>query len=59
MDALKVLKIMPKYNNCPKCGNGKVGNGEGKLIVEDDTFTRECNCGFKTTLDENGKEIKS
>lgn len=58
MNARKVLEIMPKYNNCPLCGNDKIGNGQGKLIVEDDFLIRECKCGFKIKLDENGKEIE-
>lgn len=59
MNSVKALKLMSKYSNCPNCGNGVIGNGEGKLIVEDDTFTRECKCGFKITLDENGNELKT
>ena len=57
MNAFKLLKIIPLYENCPDCGNNKIGNGEGKLLVEDDTFTRECKCGFKITVDEDGKKI--
>lgn len=48
---------MPKYEKCPDCGNDKVGNGQGAIIVEDDTYTRKCKCGFKITVDENGKRI--
>ena len=58
MNAGRMLAIMPKYNDCPKCGSDKVGNGEGAIIVEDDTYTRKCKCGFEITVDENGKEIK-
>lgn len=57
MNAFKVLQIMKKYNNCPKCGSDQIGNGEGKIAVENDTFTRGCKCGFEITLDENEKEI--
>ena len=56
MNAVKALEIMTKYQNCPDCGNNKIRNGEGGLIVEDDTFTRKCKCGFSITVDENGKE---
>jgi iron(III) transport system ATP-binding protein len=58
MNAFKLLEIMPKYENCPRCGSSKVGNGSGKIIIEDDTFTRECKCGFKITVHENGNKIK-
>jgi iron(III) transport system ATP-binding protein len=55
MNAFKTIDLMSKYSDCPNCGNSLIGNGEGKLIVEDDTFTRECKCGFKITLDRNGE----
>lgn len=57
MNAITVLKLMEKYKNCPDCGNGQIGNGEGALVVEETTFTRKCKCGFKITLNENGQEI--
>lgn len=55
----KVLKLMRKYNNCPKCGHDKIGNGEGKILIEDEIFIRECKCGFKVIVDENDREVKS
>ena len=58
MNCMKVLALMQKYADCPSCGNSMLGNGEGKLIAEDNTFTRECKCGFKITTDEGGNEIK-
>ncbi|MEG0153007.1 MAG: DUF3797 domain-containing protein [Clostridium sp.] len=58
MEVLKLLKIMPKYEKCPKCGSSTIGNGQGGIIVEDGTFTRTCKCGFKITVDEDGKVIK-
>ncbi|MEW6065598.1 MAG: DUF3797 domain-containing protein [Bacillota bacterium] len=57
MNASKVLQLMTQYNDCPKCGNGLIGKGQGKLIILEAMFIRECRCGFKVTLDENGKEI--
>jgi iron(III) transport system ATP-binding protein len=61
MKILRVSELLPlmyKYSNCPQCGSDRIGNGEGKLIVDDNTYTRECKCGFKITTDENGQEIK-
>jgi len=58
MNAMKLLDMLYKYNNCPECGNNKIGNGSGAIIVEEDTFTRKCKCGFEITTDEDGKEIK-
>lgn len=57
MNASMVVQLMTEYNKCPKCGNGLIGKGQGKLIILEDTFTRECKCGFRVTLDANGKEI--
>ena len=57
MNCMKSLELMKKYSNCPICGNGILGKGEGKLEITDDTFIRECKCGFKVTTDENGKQI--
>lgn len=57
MNAYKLLEIMPKYEKCPNCGSTTIGNGQGGIIVEDETFTRTCKCGFKITVDENGNEV--
>lgn len=57
MNAYKLLEIMPKYEKCPNCGSTTIGNGQGGIIVEDETFTRTCKCGFKITVYENGNEV--
>lgn len=56
MKYTQMLQLMDKYTNCPDCGNDKVGNGQGELIV-DRTFYRSCKCGWSVELDENGREI--
>ncbi|NFF59823.1 DUF3797 domain-containing protein [Clostridium botulinum] len=38
MEAFKVVSLIRKYEKCPRCGNDKVGNGEGGVVVEEDTF---------------------
>lgn len=58
MNSFKLIPIMEKFNNCPKCGNDKIGDGEGKLIAEDDIFIRGCKCGFEVILNEDGKEVQ-
>lgn len=58
MDMEKALRFMDKYEICPECGSDKVGNGQGKLIIDEDYFHRECKCGWRITLNENGEEIK-
>jgi hypothetical protein len=39
MKTFKLLEIMPKYEKCPSYGNTTIGNGQGGIIVEDNTFT--------------------
>jgi ribosomal protein L24E len=57
MNLMKSLQLMQQYSNCQKCGNGNVGNGEGKLIVENDYFFRSCKCGWKIKTDQDGRPI--
>lgn len=47
MNLDECLELTKKYSNCPKCGNNKIGNGEGGLLIEDLTFDRWCKCGWK------------
>ncbi|MGM8213546.1 DUF3797 domain-containing protein [Virgibacillus sp. W0430] len=55
MNYQKSLKLIQKYSECPNCGNDKVGNGQGTLDINDDTFIRTCKCGctVKVKGDEN------
>lgn len=46
MNIVKSIELMRKYNGCPECGSDVVGNGEGTLEIEDDTFKRTCKCGW-------------
>lgn len=48
---------MKKYEICPNCGSTTIGNGEGGIIVEDNTYTRTCKCGFKKTVNEDNIDI--
>ncbi len=50
MNLVTLNNILKDYGICPDCDNDKVGNGEGKLIVEDDYFERSCRCGFGVVL---------
>lgn len=58
MNMFKSMQLIKKYAKCPKCGNDKLGNGQGGLIVEEDTLRRFCKCGWNITVDGNGNEIK-
>ena len=40
-------ELMKKYAECPECGNDKISNGEGGLVINDHTFHRWCKCGWE------------
>ena len=58
MNALKSIDLMNKYVDCPCCGNEYIGNGQGGIIIEDDTFRRWCKCGYDITIDEDDNILK-
>ena len=51
-------KILNKYVKCPMCGNDKLGNGHGTLIIEDEVLERSCRCGFIIRINKD-EEVKS
>lgn len=53
MNYIKSMLLLEKYADCPNCGSDLVGNGEGGIVVEDDTFRRFCKCGFDITVNED------
>jgi hypothetical protein len=53
------MELMKKYSTCPQCGNDKIGNGQGTLIIEDNVFERSCNCGWKVIVDKRIKIVAS
>ena len=56
MEIENATKLMKKYISCPDCGNRYIGNGEGKLIINDDSFVRTCKCGFQVKIMESDIE---
>ena len=46
MDSNKAIDLINKYAVCPKCQNSLVGDGEGTLEIDKNTFIRSCKCGF-------------
>ena len=56
MNAWKSIELMRKYEKCKNCGSEKIGNGEGALIITDDTFIRSCKCGWKIEIKEKETE---
>jgi len=55
MTITRTLELMNKYTKCTECGNEMVVNGQGKLIIEDDVFIRECKCGWNIKIDDSKK----
>lgn len=56
MKMIEAMRLTRQYAECPKCGNIHVGNGEGKVVIEDSTFYRSCKCGWEITVKEGGSE---
>lgn len=57
MNYFKARKLMIKYAYCPKCGSENLGNGQGGITLENDTFRRWCKCGFDKTVNEDDKKM--
>jgi Domain of unknown function (DUF3797) len=53
MNAVKAFKLSKQYANCPNCGNNQLGNGQGSLIITEDTFVRNCKCGCRIEIKES------
>ncbi|WP_082866948.1 DUF3797 domain-containing protein [Paenibacillus elgii] len=54
MNAWKAVRLMRKYENCKDCGNDLIGDGEGTLEINGDTFKRSCKCGWSIEVKEGG-----
>nr|WP_309145155.1 DUF3797 domain-containing protein [Brevibacillus sp. HB2.2] len=52
VNAWKAVQLMKKYSKCAECGSEVVGNGEGTLDINDDTFKRTCKCGWSIEVKE-------
>lgn len=51
------MSLMQKYAECPNCGNEKIGNGFGALIIEEEMLYRSCECGYEKLVDEDDVEL--
>ncbi|OME29363.1 DUF3797 domain-containing protein [Paenibacillus sp. FSL E2-0274] len=51
MKIMRALELAKEYNTCPECGNQYVGNGEGTVSIESNTFRRTCKCGWKVEIE--------
>lgn len=59
MDFKKSMDLIDKYSICPSCGNDKLGNGEGGIVLESYYLKRFCNCGFSIIVNEDDKKLDS
>ena len=53
MNEMLAMQLGRKYEICPQCGSGRIGNGEGTVNVEGPTFIRTCKCGWKVEVHED------
>lgn len=58
MNIENVIELLDKYGTCPQCGNNILNGNENSLIIEEDSFIRTCECGFKMALNANGEVIE-
>ncbi len=56
MNLIDAAELMKKYSECQNCGNKYVGNGQGGMQIEGDTFYRWCKCGWSVKTNECGEE---
>lgn len=56
VDIYKSIQLMRKYSKCKECGNKLIGDGEGTMEIDDDTFKRTCKCGWQVEITE--KDVK-
>lgn len=55
MNMFKASELMDKYGACPDCGNDLLGENQGGIVVEEDTFRRFCKCGFDLVVNSDSK----
>ncbi|OMD29127.1 DUF3797 domain-containing protein [Paenibacillus odorifer] len=50
MNFTEAIRLSKKYAECPKCGNGNIGVGEGTIDIDENSFERTCKCGWNITV---------
>jgi hypothetical protein len=53
MNAVKVAELARVFAACQACGSTFVNNGEGSISITDDTFKRDCKCGWGIQMKED------
>ena len=52
MNAIRTVQLLGEYAECRNCGSDKLGDGEGTLNIDENTFTRTCKCGWEVEIKE-------
>lgn len=55
MNAVKTVELLRKYARCKECSSQALGNGEGSVMVTDNTFKRTCKCGWSIEVNYSDK----
>lgn len=45
-----VLKLLKRYEICPRCSNRYIGGKEGTIEIRNGVFRRSCKCGFSVEV---------
>lgn len=53
MNGVKAAELVSMFAECQACGSSDVNNGEGGISITDDTFKRDCKCGWSIQVKEN------
>ncbi|WP_339243725.1 DUF3797 domain-containing protein [Paenibacillus sp. FSL R10-2796] len=53
MNFTEAIRLSKKNAECPKCGNGNIGAGEGTINIDENSFERTCKCGWSKTIKVN------
>lgn len=45
-------RLLNVFSSCPKCGNDKIGNNIGQLVINNNVYKYSCGkCGYAFSLD--------
>ena len=50
MNSVNAAELIKRYETCPNCRNKMIGNGEGTIEINKNTFKRTCKCGFSIII---------
>ena len=50
MNMHNIVELVKRYEKCPNCGNLNIGESEGGIKVDIDSFRRFCKCGYNINI---------